>query len=134
MKKVYIETHGCQMNVHDSEKALYALSDIGYEAVADPAEADLVLLNTCMVREKPEQKVFRRLENLKHEQIRAQRKPAVFGVMGCVAQAEAERIFDRSREVRLVVGTQSIAKLPQMVQQLEALTIVDLQPLSNLLA
>ncbi len=119
MKKVYIETHGCQMNAHDSEKALYALSDIGYEAVKDPAEADLILLNTCMVREKPEQKVFKRIDSLKHEQQRAKGKRSVFGVMGCVAQAEAERIFDRSREVSIVVGTQSIAKLPQMVQQIE---------------
>ncbi len=119
MKKVYIETHGCQMNVHDSEKALFALSDIGYEAVADPVEADLILLNTCMVREKPEQKVFKRIDTLKHEQIRAQGKRSVFGVMGCVAQAEAERIFDRSRDVSIVLGTQSISKLPQMVQQIE---------------
>ncbi len=117
MKKVYLETHGCQMNVHDSEKALAALSGIGYESVADPAEADLVLLNTCMVREKPEQKVFRRINSLKHEQTPGKR--AIFGVMGCVAQAEAERIFDRSREVRIVLGTQSIAKLPQMVEQIE---------------
>jgi tRNA-2-methylthio-N6-dimethylallyladenosine synthase len=117
MKKVYLETHGCQMNVHDSEKALAALSDIGYESVADAANADLVLLNTCMVREKPEQKVFRRIQSLKHEQ--APGKRAVFGVMGCVAQAEAERIFDRSREVQIVVGTQSIARLPQMVAQIE---------------
>lgn len=119
MKKVYIETHGCQMNVHDSEKALSALSNIGYEAVAEPTEADLVLLNTCMVREKPEQKVFKRIDSLKHEQMRAQRRQSVFGVMGCVAQAEAERVFDRSREIRIVLGTQSIARLPQLVQQIE---------------
>ncbi len=119
MKKVYLETHGCQMNVHDSEKALYALSEIGYEAVVDPVEADLVLLNTCMVREKPEQKVFKRIDSLKHEQLRVVGKQSVFGVMGCVAQAEAERVFDRSRDVSIVVGTQSIAKLPQMVQHIE---------------
>ena len=119
MKKVYIETHGCQMNVHDSEKALYALSDIGYEVVASPTEADLVLLNTCMVREKPEQKVFKRIESIKHEQKRVAGKALVFGVMGCVAQAEAERIFDRSKDVNIVIGTQSIGKLPQMVRQIE---------------
>ena len=119
MKKVYIETHGCQMNVHDSEKALFALSEIGYESADSPADADLVLLNTCMVREKPEQKVFKRISALKHEQQRARGSQAVFGVMGCVAQAEAERIFDRSRDVSIVVGTQSIAKLPQMVAEIE---------------
>jgi tRNA-2-methylthio-N6-dimethylallyladenosine synthase len=117
MKKVYLETHGCQMNVHDSEKALAALAGIGYESVADVTDADLVLLNTCMVREKPEQKVFKRIQSLKHEQMSGKR--AVFGVMGCVAQAEAERIFDRSQDVRIVLGTQSIARLPQMVEQVE---------------
>lgn len=119
MKKVYVETHGCQMNVHDTEKALYSLASAGYEGVADPATADLVLLNTCMVREKPEQKVFKRIDALKHEQLRTQGKKAIFGVMGCVAQAEAERIFARSADVSLVIGTQSIGKLPEMIQQLE---------------
>ncbi len=119
MKKVYIETHGCQMNVHDSEKALSALAPLEYVAVADPAEADLILLNTCMVREKPEQKVFKRIDLLKQEQIRMQGKQAMFGIMGCVAQAEAERIFERSPAVQIVLGTQSIAKLPQLVEQIE---------------
>ena len=119
MKKVYIETHGCQMNVHDSEKAAFALASIGYEAVSDPLSADLILLNTCMVREKPEQKVFKRIESLKSELTKSSSKNATFGVMGCVAQAEAERIFDRSKEVSLVVGTQSIGKLPAMIEQLE---------------
>ena len=119
MKKVYVETHGCQMNVHDTEKALYALASLGYEGVSDPSTADLVMLNTCMVREKPEQKVFKRINALKHEQIRVRGKQAIFGVMGCVAQAEAERIFERSADVRIVIGTQSIGKLPEMIQQLD---------------
>lgn len=118
MKKVYLETHGCQMNVHDSEKALFALAEMGYERTDSPAEAELVLLNTCMVREKPEQKVFKRIAALKHERQAGRGAQTVFGVMGCVAQAEAERIFERSRDVSLVIGTQSIAKLPQMVEQL----------------
>lgn len=119
MKKVYIETHGCQMNVHDTEKAAFALSEIGYEFVEDALTADLVLINTCMVREKPEQKVFKRIESLQAEQAKARGESAMFGVMGCVAQAEAERIFDRSKAVSLVVGTQSIGKLPRLVEQLE---------------
>ena len=91
MRKVYIETHGCQMNVHDTEKAASALAGVGYETCNDPAEADLVLINTCMVREKPEQKVFQRIDMLK--QARTNGKPAVFGVMGCVAQgAHALRV------------------------------------------
>jgi len=121
MKKFYLETHGCQMNVHDSEKAAYALAASGYEATADPAEADLILLNTCMVREKPEQKVFKRIDELRRKSSASTpgRGLPIFGVMGCVAQAEAERIFDRSRGVRLVLGTQSIGRLPELVGQLE---------------
>ncbi|MFN7926363.1 MAG: tRNA (N6-isopentenyl adenosine(37)-C2)-methylthiotransferase MiaB [Blastocatellia bacterium] len=119
MKKVYIETHGCQMNVHDTEKAANALAQAGYESVSDPLGADLVLLNTCMVREKPEQKVFQRISSLKSAQAHATGHSATFGVMGCVAQAEAERIFARSKEVSLVVGTQSIGKITHLVEQLE---------------
>ncbi len=119
MKKVYIETHGCQMNVHDSEKAAFSLKSAGYEQTPDPMEADLVMLNTCMVREKPEQKVFRRIAGIKHDQKRMNGKIADFGVMGCVAQAEAERIFDRSSDVKIVIGTQSIGKLPALLMQLE---------------
>ncbi len=119
MKKVYIETHGCQMNVHDSEKAAVSLKSAGYESTTDPLKADLVMLNTCMVREKPEQKVFRRIADIKHDQKKLTGKVAEFGVMGCVAQAEAERIFDRSADVKIVLGTQSIAKLPALLSQLE---------------
>jgi tRNA-2-methylthio-N6-dimethylallyladenosine synthase len=116
MKRYYLETYGCQMNVHDSEKAASALAEAGYRATSDPAEADLILLNTCMVRERAAQKVFTRIGELK----RQPRGAPVFGVMGCVAQAEAERLFERSREVRLVLGTQSIPRLPELLAQLEA--------------
>jgi tRNA-2-methylthio-N6-dimethylallyladenosine synthase len=64
-KKLYLETYGCQMNVHDSEKAIFALSGSGFEQTADPLEADLILLNTCMVREKAARKVYSRVSNLK---------------------------------------------------------------------
>lgn len=121
-KKLYLETHGCQMNAHDSEKAAFALSGAGYEMTADPAEADLVLLNTCMVREKAARKVFHRIDELKNDLRHlpvAQKKSPIFGVMGCVAQAESDRLFARSRDVRLVLGTQAIGKLPALVEQLE---------------
>jgi tRNA-2-methylthio-N6-dimethylallyladenosine synthase len=118
-KKFYLETHGCQMNVHDGEKAVQALSQAGYEQTSDPAQADLLLLNTCMVREKPEQKVFHRIHSIKDLRRAARANSPLVGVMGCVAQAEAERIFERSRDVSLVVGTQSIAKLPELLAQLE---------------
>lgn len=118
-KKFYLETHGCQMNVHDSEKAAFSLDSIGYEPTSDPAQADLVLLNTCMVREKPEQKVFHRITSIKKLHQESSGKLPIFGVMGCVAQAEAERIFERSQDVGVVIGTQSIGKLPDLLSQLE---------------
>lgn len=113
-KKLYLETYGCQMNVHDSEKATHLLSGSGYEMTTDPEAADLILLNTCMVREKAARKVYGRIGDLK----RAAKRP-IIGVMGCVAQAEAERVFERSPEVRLVLGTQSIGRLPALVSELE---------------
>lgn len=114
-KKLYLETWGCQMNVHDSEKASHILEGLGYEQTSDPGAADLVLLNTCMVREKAERKVYSRIGNIRNAAGRR-----IIGVMGCVAQAEAERVFERSPDVRLVVGTQSIGKLPELVAQLES--------------
>ncbi len=121
MKKLYLETYGCQMNVHDSEKAVYALSTDGYEMTETPDDADLILLNTCMVREKAAQKVFSRIGELRSQHLKkaAHKSLPIFGVMGCVAQAEAERMFERSQDVRLVLGTQAIAKLPELVSQLE---------------
>ena len=119
MKKLYLETYGCQMNVHDSEKATFALAQVGYEQTDTPADADLIMLNTCMVREKAARKVYTRVAKLKHEFKRDKRALPVFGVMGCVAQAEAERIFERSPEVKLVMGTQAISKLPELLGQLE---------------
>ena len=119
MKKLYLETYGCQMNVHDSEKATFALAQVGYEQTDTPDDADLIMLNTCMVREKAARKVYSRVDALKHERKRAKRALPVFGVMGCVAQAEAERIFERSPEVKLVMGTQAIGKLPELLGQLE---------------
>ena len=121
-KKLYLETHGCQMNVHDSEKASFALAGAGYELTSVPTEADLILLNTCMVREKAARKVYSRIGELKRQYLNQEDKPAqlpIFGVMGCVAQAEADRMFDRSRDIRLVLGTQAISKLPELVSQLE---------------
>lgn len=121
MKKLYLETYGCQMNVHDSEKAVFALSGVGYELTEQAEDADLILLNTCMVREKAARKVFSRIGELKSARRKqAVKKPLpIFGVMGCVAQAEADRLFERSQDVRLVLGTQALGKLPVLVEQLE---------------
>ncbi|MGH9581390.1 MAG: MiaB/RimO family radical SAM methylthiotransferase, partial [Bryobacteraceae bacterium] len=116
MKKFYIETFGCQMNAHDSEKVIGSLIARGYEQVDAPETAELVLYNTCSIRDKAEQKVFNRLQQFKREA----GKGKVFGVLGCVAQQEGERIFDRAPHVSLVAGSASYTKLPEMLVQLEA--------------
>jgi tRNA-2-methylthio-N6-dimethylallyladenosine synthase len=113
--KFYIETFGCQMNVHDSEKVIGTLLARGYSQVETPAEADLLLYNTCSIRDKAEQKVFHRLDQFKKEH-----KGKIFGVLGCVAQQEGEKIFDRSPHVSLVCGSASYNKLGDMLVQIEA--------------
>ena len=116
MKKFYIETFGCQMNAHDSEKVVGTLVQQGYSQVEAPEQAELILYNTCSIRDKAEQKVFHRLQQFKREA----GKGKVFGVLGCVAQQEGERIFERAPHVSLVAGSASYTKLPQMLVQLEA--------------
>jgi tRNA-2-methylthio-N6-dimethylallyladenosine synthase len=115
MKSFYIETFGCQMNVHDSEKVIGTLLKEGYAQVATPEEADLVLYNTCSIRDKAEQKVFNRLQQFK----RANGKGKTFGVLGCVAQQEGERVFEKAPHVSLVCGSASYTKLPALLVQLE---------------
>ncbi len=115
MKTFYIETFGCQMNVHDSEKVVGTLVTEGYSQVETPEQADLVLYNTCSIRDKAEQKVFHRLQQFKKDH----GKGKVFGVLGCVAQQEGEKIFERAPHVSLVAGSASYNKLPQMLVQLE---------------
>src|SRR5215475_1022819 len=109
-KKVYLETYGCQMNVHDSEKATYMLSDLGYSQTSAVAEADLVLLNTCMVREKAARKVYARINEIKNE-IRKSASKAKF--------AGNLPVFGRSQDIKMVMGTQAIPRLPALMEQLE---------------
>ena len=115
-KTFYLETFGCQMNAHDSEKVIGALMARGYEPVETPAEAGLVLYNTCSIRDKAEQKVFHRLQQFQREA----GKGKIFGVLGCVAQQEGERIFERAPHVSLVAGSASYTRLGEMLTQLEA--------------
>lgn len=116
----YIETFGCQMNDHDSEKVAGVLLRRGYRQAATPAGAHLVLYNTCSIREKAEQKVFSRLGlfNPKNELLDGNGK--IVGVLGCVAQQEGERIFERAPWVSLVCGSASYSKLPVLLARLEA--------------
>src|SRR5882724_781546 len=100
--KVYLETFGCQMNVADTERAATGLRKAGYELTSSAEGADVVLLNTCSVRERAERKVFRRIGEIRNEAKRAgRRQKPLIGVMGCVAQLEGETIFQNSRAVDL---------------------------------
>ena len=115
-KTFYIETCGCQMNAHDSEKVVGTLEQQGYAQVGTPEEAHYIFYNTCSIRDKAEQKVFNRLQHFKQ----SAGKGKVFAVIGCVAQQEGEKIFERAPHVSLVAGSASYTKLPQLLVQLEA--------------
>ena len=115
-KTFYLETFGCQMNVHDSEKVAGVLLSRGYQPVAAPEAAHLILYNTCSIREKAAQKVFSRLAQFRG----AAGENKVIGVLGCVAQQEGEEIFERAPWVSLVCGSASYSRLPALLAELEA--------------
>ncbi|MCH7979327.1 MAG: tRNA (N6-isopentenyl adenosine(37)-C2)-methylthiotransferase MiaB, partial [Acidobacteria bacterium] len=115
-KSFYIETFGCQMNVHDSEKVAGTLLNSGYRQVDNADDADLVLYNTCSIREKAAQKVFSRLGQFRKE--RGEGKQ--FAVIGCVAQQEGEKIFEAAPHVNLVVGSASYSRFSELLAQLES--------------
>jgi tRNA-2-methylthio-N6-dimethylallyladenosine synthase len=117
-KKVFIRTFGCQMNEYDSDKMVDVLrAQAGYETVADPEQADLILFNTCSVREKAQEKVFSDLGRVKH----LKRKGVLIGVGGCVASQEGHAIIERAPYVDLVFGPQTLHRLPHMIDQRRAL-------------
>jgi len=111
-KKLYIKTYGCQMNVYDSERMVESLGGQGYDQVEAPDEADMILLNTCHIREKAAEKVYSELGRFKH--LKAENPDLKIGVAGCVAQAEGREIIRRQPLVDLVVGPQSYHRLPEM--------------------
>ncbi|MDP3196086.1 tRNA (N6-isopentenyl adenosine(37)-C2)-methylthiotransferase MiaB [Tabrizicola sp.] len=114
VKKLFVKTYGCQMNVYDSERMAEALGAKGYVATDVVEEADMVLLNTCHIREKASEKLYSDLGRLRALKVA---KPGMkVGVAGCVAQAEGEEILRRSSVVDLVVGPQAYHRLPQMVE------------------
>jgi tRNA-2-methylthio-N6-dimethylallyladenosine synthase len=115
-KTFYIETFGCQMNFHDSEKVVGTLISEGYAQVQREEDADLIVYNTCSIRDKAEQKVFHRLADFKKLHKEGKR----FAVLGCVAQQEGEKIFERAPYVSLVAGSASYRNLPAMLVQIEA--------------
>jgi len=121
-KKVYLKTFGCQMNVYDSERMTEQLATLGYSETADAANADLVILNTCHIREKAAEKVYSdlgRFNEMKDER-RAAGQDMIVAVTGCVAQAEGAEIVARAPVVDLVIGPQSYHRLPQMLANMSA--------------
>jgi len=112
--RVYIETFGCQMNVADTERAATGLRASGYELSTSETDADIVLLNTCSVREKAEQKVFTRVGEIRSAQ--ASERKVLVGVMGCVAQLEGETIFERAA-VDLVIGTRATDRIASLLNR-----------------
>jgi tRNA-2-methylthio-N6-dimethylallyladenosine synthase len=116
-KRLFIETYGCQMNVYDSERMRDVLAPFGYTQTEKPDDADLVILNTCHIREKASEKVYSEIGRLRaHKQRRAEEgKATTITIAGCVAQAEGEEIRRRAPEVDLVVGPQAYHKLPELL-------------------
>src|SRR5438477_10027637 len=112
----FLETFGCQMNEHDSEKVAGLLMARGYQQVQTPEAAGLILYNTCSIREKAAQKVFSRLGEYRAKQSEGK----IIGVLGCVAHQEGEGIFERAPWVSLVCGSASYRKLPELIAQLES--------------
>lgn len=131
-RKYLVETYGCQMNFHDSERMAGLLEQAGYEATDDQEDADVIVINTCSVRERAEEKLYTRLGELRVlEETRGER-PLV-AVAGCVAQQEGEAILRRSRAVDVVIGTQNVRRLPMLLEQasIEARPVIDLSPMDD---
>ncbi|MCC6327080.1 MAG: tRNA (N6-isopentenyl adenosine(37)-C2)-methylthiotransferase MiaB [Acidobacteria bacterium] len=113
MKKVYLETFGCQMNVSDSERVATSLAKNGFEITPVETEADVVLINTCSVREKAEQKLYTRVGEIRNS---FEKKPLV-GVLGCVAQLEGETLFDKIEGIDAIVGTKAVGRISHIIDR-----------------
>jgi len=116
-KLIYMETFGCQMNVNDSERIVTMLSDLGYVPTNDPSVADMIMLNTCSVRGGAEEKVYKRLQNLRI--YKRDGKSQIIAVGGCVAQQEGEELLNKFPYLDLVFGTHNLHLLPDMVRGAE---------------
>ena len=117
MRKVFVKTYGCQMNVYDSERMSDALFKDGYQKTDNPEDADLLLLNTCHIREKAAEKVYSELGRIRQlkEALAEQGRELMVGVAGCVAQAEGQEIIRRAPIVDVVIGPQTYHRLPQAI-------------------
>ena len=113
MKKVYLETFGCQMNVSDTERVATLLESDNYEIIPNEEAADIILLNTCSVREKAEHKLYTRVGQIRN----SGRKKPIIGVLGCVAQLEGETLFRKSPGVDFVLGTQAVGRVSRAIER-----------------
>lgn len=114
MNLYWIITFGCQMNVYDSEKLAGLLTEMGYKPASEEAGADIILLNTCTVREKAAQKVYTKLGRIK--KYKTKKPHLIIGVCGCLAQQEGHRLFRRAPYINLVLGSRAVAKLPLLLE------------------
>ena len=115
-RRVYIETYGCQMNEHDTERILRLLEGVQYTETKEADEADLILINTCSVREKPEHKVYSALGRYRWLK---ENRGSMIGVAGCVAQQEGDKLLDRIPYLDIVIGTHAIPMIPEILQKIE---------------
>lgn len=116
MKKLYIKTHGCQMNVYDSEKMLAVLNDsMGMELTQNQDDADVILINTCSIREKAQEKVFSELG--RYQVLRKKKPSLIIGVGGCVASQEGEALLKRAPYIDLIFGPQTVHRLPELIKK-----------------
>jgi len=116
--KVYIETFGCEMNVADTERAATGLRKAGYEMTASAETADVVLLNTCSVRERAERKIFRRIGEVRKLASPTRKRPMI-GVMGCVAQLEGPSVFRNSPAIDMVIGTRATDRISSLIERVQ---------------
>ena len=116
--RVYIDTFGCQMNEHDSQRMVSLMAQEGYVPTSTPDDADLIVLNSCSVREKAEQKVRSRAGQFKH--LKRRNKDLVLAIGGCVAQQEGQRMLDRIPHADVVFGPDHISRLPDLVREAKA--------------
>jgi len=116
--KVYIKTFGCQMNKLDTELSIGSLAKKGYSFAEEEKDADVILLNTCSVREKAEHKVYSQLGSLRDQ--KEKNPKLILGVLGCMAQNEGDKIFKRMPHVSLVCGTRMFSRLPELLDEISA--------------
>ncbi len=116
--KVYMETYGCQMNVADSEIVISLLYDQGFGVVDDYKDADLILINTCSIRDNAEQRIFNRLNEFKH--LKKSNKSLLIGIIGCMAERLKEKLIEKEKLVDLVVGPDAYRSLPQLIEKAES--------------